>query len=111
MYCNKICLRQKIVLWSTELYCDCNVKLDSHPLYVIHCVQMETASIPIGTRYYVMAVTPTRLYSFTGFGSLEVILTSYFCLILPLRVLSLELVIHLYICAIACICHALVMLF
>ncbi|GMN61189.1 hypothetical protein TIFTF001_030269 [Ficus carica] len=34
-------------------------------------LQMETASIPSGTRYYVMAVTPTRLYSFTGFGSLE----------------------------------------
>lgn len=34
--------------------------------------QMETATIINGTRYYVMAVTPTRLYSFTGFGSLEV---------------------------------------
>jgi hypothetical protein len=33
---------------------------------------METASIINGTRYYVMAVTPTRLYSFTGIGSLEV---------------------------------------
>ncbi|CAJ1956500.1 unnamed protein product, partial [Sphenostylis stenocarpa] len=36
-------------------------------------LQMETASMINGTRYYVMAVTPTRLYSFTGFGSLEVI--------------------------------------
>lgn len=40
-------------------------------------LQMETASIPSGTRYYVMAVTPTRLYSFTGFGSLETIFSSY----------------------------------
>ena len=38
-------------------------------------LQMETASIMNGTRYYVMAVTPTRLYSFTGIGSLEVRLT------------------------------------
>lgn len=29
-------------------------------------LQMETASMINGTRYYVMAVTPTRLYSFTG---------------------------------------------
>lgn len=35
-------------------------------------LQMETASLSNGTRYYVMAVTPTRLYSFTGFGTLEV---------------------------------------
>ncbi|XP_058739842.1 vacuolar sorting protein 18-like isoform X2 [Vicia villosa] len=34
-------------------------------------LQMETASVINETRYYVMAVTPTRLY-FTGFGSLEV---------------------------------------
>ncbi|KAG4972036.1 hypothetical protein JHK85_038457 [Glycine max] len=34
-------------------------------------LQMETASMINGTRYYVMAVTPTRLYSFTGFGTLE----------------------------------------
>ncbi|KAH9744317.1 vacuolar sorting protein 18 [Citrus sinensis] len=34
-------------------------------------LQMETASLSNGTRYYVMAVTPTRLYSFTGFGSLD----------------------------------------
>lgn len=33
---------------------------------------METASTSSGTRYYVMAVTPTRLYSFTGIGLLEV---------------------------------------
>lgn len=35
-------------------------------------VQMETATILNGTRYYVMAVTPTRLYSFTGIGLLDV---------------------------------------
>lgn len=33
---------------------------------------METATILNGTRYYVMAVTPTRLYSFTGIGLLDV---------------------------------------
>lgn len=33
---------------------------------------METTSVMNGIRYYVMAVTPTRLYSFTGFGSLDV---------------------------------------
>ncbi|KAH9792784.1 vacuolar sorting protein 18 [Citrus sinensis] len=36
-------------------------------------LQMETASLSNGTRYYVMAVTPTRLYSFTGFGSLDIL--------------------------------------
>lgn len=40
-------------------------------------LQMETASIISDTRYYVMAVTPTRLYSFTGFGSLETVFSSY----------------------------------
>jgi hypothetical protein len=35
-------------------------------------VQMETAVVGNATRFYVMAVTPTRLYSFTGIGSLEV---------------------------------------
>ncbi|TKY69334.1 Vacuolar protein sorting-associated protein 18-like [Spatholobus suberectus] len=40
-------------------------------------LQMEMASIINGTRYYVMAVTPTRLYSFTGFGSLETVFSSY----------------------------------
>ncbi|RAL52609.1 hypothetical protein DM860_007377 [Cuscuta australis] len=38
---------------------------------------METANVHNGTRYYVMAVTPTRLYSFTGFGSLESVFASY----------------------------------
>lgn len=33
---------------------------------------METANISGGMRYYLMAVTPTRLYSFTGIGSLDV---------------------------------------
>lgn len=33
---------------------------------------METATILNGTRYYVMVVTPTRLYSFTGIGLLDV---------------------------------------
>ncbi|XP_051136765.1 vacuolar sorting protein 18 [Andrographis paniculata] len=40
-------------------------------------LQMETASTNNGTRYYVMAVTPTRLYSFTGVGSLETVFASY----------------------------------
>ncbi|KAK9671984.1 hypothetical protein RND81_12G067600 [Saponaria officinalis] len=40
-------------------------------------LQMETASISTGTRYYVMAVTPRRLYSFTGIGSLEGVFASY----------------------------------
>ncbi|KAK6919503.1 Pep3/Vps18/deep orange [Dillenia turbinata] len=34
-------------------------------------LQMETATLSNGTRYYIMAVTPTRLYSFTGIGSLD----------------------------------------
>jgi len=38
--------------------------------------QMETAVVGNSTRYYVMAVTPTRLYSFTGIGSLEVSIDS-----------------------------------
>lgn len=40
-------------------------------------LQMETASVHNGTRFYVMAVTPTRLYSFTGIGSLDAIFASY----------------------------------
>lgn len=40
-------------------------------------LQMETTNISSGTRYYVMAVTPTRLYSFTGIGSLESVFASY----------------------------------
>ncbi|KAA8528729.1 hypothetical protein F0562_036084 [Nyssa sinensis] len=40
-------------------------------------LQMETASLSNGTRYYVMAVTPTRLYSFTGIGSLDTVFASY----------------------------------
>ncbi|OMO96413.1 hypothetical protein CCACVL1_04963 [Corchorus capsularis] len=40
-------------------------------------LQMETATLSNGTRYYVMAVTPTRLYSFTGIGSLETVFASY----------------------------------
>ncbi|GMH00403.1 hypothetical protein Nepgr_002242 [Nepenthes gracilis] len=39
---------------------------------------METANISkAGTRHYVMAVTPRRLYSFTGIGSLEIDFASY----------------------------------
>ncbi|XP_010533738.1 PREDICTED: vacuolar protein sorting-associated protein 18 homolog isoform X2 [Tarenaya hassleriana] len=38
---------------------------------------METANISNGMRYYVMAVTPTRLYSFTGIGTLESVFSSY----------------------------------
>ncbi|XP_019055611.1 PREDICTED: vacuolar protein sorting-associated protein 18 homolog isoform X1 [Nelumbo nucifera] len=40
-------------------------------------LQMETASASNATRYYVMAVTPTRLYSFTGIGSLDTVFASY----------------------------------
>lgn len=40
-------------------------------------LQMETANLSNGTRYYVMAVTPTRLYSFTGIGTLETVFASY----------------------------------
>ncbi|KAK4437266.1 Vacuolar sorting protein 18 [Sesamum alatum] len=40
-------------------------------------LQMETTGTSNGTRYYVMAVTPTRLYSFTGIGSLESVFASY----------------------------------
>ncbi|KAI5567953.1 hypothetical protein BDE02_13G125700 [Populus trichocarpa] len=40
-------------------------------------LQMETASLSNVTRYYVMAVTPTRLYSFTGIGLLETVFASY----------------------------------
>lgn len=49
--------------------------LPPHPILYL---QMETASLSNGTRYYVMAVTPTRLYSFTGFGSLDVSLSLVF---------------------------------
>ncbi|EEE68143.1 hypothetical protein OsJ_26247 [Oryza sativa Japonica Group] len=40
-------------------------------------LQMETAVVGNATRFYVMAVTPTRLYSFTGIGSLETVFASY----------------------------------
>ncbi|GMQ01973.1 hypothetical protein CsSME_00048412 [Camellia sinensis var. sinensis] len=40
-------------------------------------LQMETASTSNGTKYYVMAVTPTRLYSFSGIGSLDTVFASY----------------------------------
>lgn len=40
-------------------------------------LQMETAITSNGTRYYVMAVTTTRLYSFTGIGSLDTVFASY----------------------------------
>ncbi|XP_068668534.1 vacuolar sorting protein 18 [Aristolochia californica] len=40
-------------------------------------LQMETANIGNATRFYVMAVTPTRLYSFTGIGSLDSVFASY----------------------------------
>ncbi|KAF9588331.1 hypothetical protein IFM89_008761 [Coptis chinensis] len=40
-------------------------------------LQMETAAIGNSTRYYVMAVTPTRLYSFTGIGALDTMFSSY----------------------------------
>ncbi|KAI4341061.1 hypothetical protein MLD38_025832 [Melastoma candidum] len=40
-------------------------------------LQMETANVSTGTRYYLMAVTPTRLYSFTGIGLLEAVFARY----------------------------------
>lgn len=40
-------------------------------------LQMETAAVINATRFYVMAVTPTRLYSFTGIGSLETVFAGY----------------------------------
>ncbi|KAI8002200.1 Vacuolar sorting protein 18 [Camellia lanceoleosa] len=40
-------------------------------------LQMETASTSNGTKYYMMAVTPTRLYSFSGIGSLDTVFASY----------------------------------
>ncbi|PKU85899.1 vacuolar sorting protein 18 isoform X1 [Dendrobium catenatum] len=40
-------------------------------------LQMETASVGNAMRYYVMAVTPTRLYSFTGIGALDTVFASY----------------------------------
>ncbi|XP_022952155.1 vacuolar protein sorting-associated protein 18 homolog [Cucurbita moschata] len=40
-------------------------------------LQMETTSVLNGMRFYVMAVTPTRLYSFTGIGSLETVFSTY----------------------------------
>ncbi|KAI3701302.1 hypothetical protein L2E82_45956 [Cichorium intybus] len=40
-------------------------------------LQMETTSSNNRTRYFIMAVTPTRLYSFTGIGMLETIFASY----------------------------------
>ncbi|GJN39532.1 hypothetical protein PR202_gb28657 [Eleusine coracana subsp. coracana] len=43
----------------------------------IKALQMETAVVGNAMRYYVMAVTPTRLYSFTGIGSLEAVFTNY----------------------------------
>jgi hypothetical protein len=47
--------------------------------------QMETTVVGNATRYYVMAVTPTRLYSFTGIGSLEVsIISQFYLLHLPM---------------------------
>lgn len=40
-------------------------------------LQMETASISGAIRYYIMAVTSRRLYTFTGTGSLESVFSSY----------------------------------
>ncbi|CAL5381374.1 unnamed protein product [Camellia sinensis] len=40
-------------------------------------LQMETASTSNGTKYYMMAVTPTRLYSFSGIGSLDTVFAGY----------------------------------
>eukprot|EP00850_Spirogloea_muscicola_P002070 SM000008S22159 [mRNA] locus=s8:142254:150448:+ [translate_table: standard] len=40
-------------------------------------VQMETTGTAPSLRYFVMAVTPTRLYVFTGVGTLEAVFTPY----------------------------------
>nr|GMC72252.1 vacuolar protein sorting-associated protein 18 homolog [Ipomoea batatas] len=69
-----------------EIYVDAKDKMEKHIKLLFELkelpetfmgVQMETASVNNGTRYYVMAVTPTRLYSFTGIGSLESVFASY----------------------------------
>ncbi|KAL0341501.1 UNVERIFIED_CONTAM: Vacuolar sorting protein 18 [Sesamum calycinum] len=51
---------------------------DNGQLYEVAVEEKEKKeSTNNGTRYYVMAVTPTRLYSFTGVGSLESVFASY----------------------------------
>ncbi|KAI5068926.1 hypothetical protein GOP47_0015227 [Adiantum capillus-veneris] len=40
-------------------------------------IQMETSSVGQQVRYFLMAITPTRLYSFTGLGSLEATFAAY----------------------------------
>lgn len=40
-------------------------------------LQMETSGTSPQMRYFIMAVTPTRLYSFTGLGSLEAVFAAY----------------------------------
>nr|GME16291.1 vacuolar protein sorting-associated protein 18 homolog [Ipomoea batatas] len=69
-----------------EIYVDAKDKMEKHIKLLFELkelpetfmgVQMETASVNNGNRYYVMAVTPTRLYSFTGIGSLESVFASY----------------------------------
>ncbi|KAH7283931.1 hypothetical protein KP509_34G031500 [Ceratopteris richardii] len=40
-------------------------------------LQMETSSVGSQVRNFLMAVTPTRLYSFTGLGSLETMFSAY----------------------------------
>lgn len=63
------------------------------PLYFrILNPQMETAALSNATRFYVMAVTPTRLYSFTGIGSLEVrYVVSFWQILMYFLVMSLSL--------------------
>lgn len=59
------------LFWKLHLLSDYN---SSIVVFLLFCFvfQMETTSTNNGTRYYVMAVTPTRLYSFTGIGLLDV---------------------------------------
>lgn len=59
------------LLWKLHLL---SVYISSIMICLIFCFifQMETTITNNGPRYYVMAVTPTRLYSFTGIGSLDV---------------------------------------
>ncbi|KAJ3693670.1 hypothetical protein LUZ60_009150 [Juncus effusus] len=47
------------------------------PPEAITGLQMETTSVGNSVRFYVMAVTATRLYSFTGIGSLETVFARY----------------------------------
>ncbi|CAL5417903.1 unnamed protein product [Camellia sinensis] len=64
----------------------------------LHEIAMETASTSNGTKHYMMAVTPTRLYSFSGIGSLDVsLIRSMRFMELPVNCISLSSKEELYI--------------